>query len=218
MVRGRKPQRVLSRKREVSRVVRGHGHHGAGAVAESHEAADPHRDLRACEWMDDVDAREDAFLRRVLGAAFEVGLRRRRVEKRSDGSGARAALGERARDRMLGGDRKECRVLKTELTESMVSNRIPSIQACLERLVDTIEAGVDRRVEMTAKVGRLLRGATNRVADPPRNGYACAFRGRTHAPMATAKADGSRELRGEELDLRPSARDARTIVPSLRLA
>ena len=59
---------------EVARVVPGHGHDGAGAVADQHVIGDPDGDLLAVDRVDGVGAGEHAGLLLGQFGAFEVGL------------------------------------------------------------------------------------------------------------------------------------------------
>ena len=67
-------QLVLAGKGEVTLIVGGDAHHGAGAVAEQHVVGDPDWDRLVGERVSDVGAGEDAGLFEFGGLALDLGL------------------------------------------------------------------------------------------------------------------------------------------------
>ena len=113
----------------VARVVAGHGHDGAGAVAHEDVVGDEHRDLLAVDRVDGVGAGEDAGLVLVL-LALELGLHGRGAPVGEHGLGGRGvsagpALVEGAVGRLAGG-RAGCagRDLGPERAGELVDQRV----------------------------------------------------------------------------------------------
>src|SRR4051812_12435459 len=77
---------------------------------------------------------------------------------------------------------------------------------------------VDRRLEVRAEPSVLFGDAVHDVAQPARDVHACALDRGARAALATADADGARELAAQGLHLGTRTLDATEVVPGLRLA